>query len=86
MRSTFQFLVKPVDGVRYSHTKKIGEKDFIISSSQEDHKATNRYAEVLSIPIVYSGEIKVGDTLIVHHNVFRKYYDMNGKLHLLIVL
>lgn len=79
MRSTFQFLVKPVDGKRYSHTKKIGDKDFIVSSSQEDHKATNRFAEVLSIPITYNGEIKVGDTLLVHHNVFRKYYDMKGR-------
>jgi len=79
MRSTFQFLVKPVDGKRYSHTKKIGDKDFIVSSSQEDHKATNRFAEVLSIPITYNGEIQVGDTLLVHHNVFRKYYDMKGR-------
>lgn len=79
MKPPFQFLVKPKGGTRYSHTKKISNKDFIVSSSQEDHTATNRFAEVLEIPLNYTGEIKKGDTLLVHHNVFRKYYDMKGR-------
>ena len=79
MKPPFQFLVKPVGGVRYSHTKKIGDKDFIVSSSQEDHRSTNRFAEVLEVPYTYKGEIKKGDTLLVHHNVFRKYYDIKGR-------
>ncbi len=78
MKPPFQFLVKPVDGVRYSYTKKVGGKDFVVSSSQEDHKATNRFAEVIEIPINYDGDVKKGDILLVHHNVFRIYYDMKG--------
>ena len=79
MKPPFQFLVRPVGGVRYSHTKQMGGRNFIISSSQEDHKATNRFAEVIEVPYTYDGEIKKGDTLLVHHNVFRKYYDMKGR-------
>jgi len=79
MRSPFHFLIKPLGGNRYKHTKDINGVDFIVSSSQEDHTATNRYAEVVEPPIVYDGDIKKGDILIVHHNVFRKYYDMKGR-------
>jgi len=78
MRSPFHFLIKPLGGTRYKHTKKMAGVDVIVSSSQEDHTATNRYAVVVEPPITYSGDIKKGDILIVHHNVFRKYYDMKG--------
>ena len=76
MKSPFQFIVKPVKGKRYDNTKEIGGIDFIISTSQEDHKFSNRYAEVVSTPIDYSGPIQTGDILLVHHNVFKFYYDI----------
>jgi co-chaperonin GroES (HSP10) len=34
---------------------------------------------VVSVPIAYKTDIKVGDTVIIHHNVFRRFYDMKGK-------
>ena len=79
MRSPFQFIAKPIEGKRYNNTKKIAGLDIIISTSQEDHKFSNRYAEVVSTPIDYSGPIQKGDTLLVHHNVFKIYYDMKGR-------
>ena len=79
MRSPFQFMVKPLGGRRYDNIRRYGEVDFIISSDQEDHTVTNRFAEVLATPLNYEGEIVEGDILVVHHNVFRKYYDMKGK-------
>ena len=78
MQSIHSFLVKPKGGRRYNNTKKIGDVDFILSISPEDHTVTNREAEVLSVPINYDGDVKVGDTILVHHNVFRTYYDMKG--------
>ena len=33
---------------------------------------------MVSTPIGYKGEIKIGDILLVHHNVFKFYYDMKG--------
>lgn len=79
MRSPFNFIVRPRDGRRYDNIKKIGVIDFITSTSQEDHTKTNRYAEVIETPIGYNGEIVPGDTLIVHHNTFKYYNDMQGK-------
>ena len=79
MRSPFYFITKPLKGRRYDNIKKIGDIDFITSVSQEDHMATNRFAEVVSVPLGYKGKIKSGDILLVHHNVFRIYYDMKGR-------
>ena len=79
MKSPFNFIVQPSLGRRYSNTKKIGGIDLIISSSEEDASASNREAIVKELPIGYSGPIKIGDTLLVHHNVFKFYYDMRGR-------
>lgn len=79
MKSPFYFITRPKDGRRYDNTKSIGGIDFITSTSEEDHKFSNRYAEVVEVPIGYSGPIKPGDTLLVHHNVFKFYNDMRGR-------
>ena len=78
MRSPYQFIVRPIKGKRYDNTKDIGDVEFIISSSQEDHTVSNRFAEVVSTPLAYKGPIKKGDTLLVHHNVFKFFYNMYG--------
>lgn len=79
MRAPTSFIVKPFEGKRYSNTMSLGGVDFIVSSSQEDHIVTNRYAEVVSCPNNYNGPVSPGDLLIVHHNVFRVYFDMRGR-------
>ncbi len=80
MKSPFYFIVKPSNDKRYDNTKKIGNVNFITSTSKEDHTVSNRYAIVVETPINYSGPIKIGDTLLVHHNVFKYYNDMQGKI------
>jgi hypothetical protein len=78
MKSPFYFIVKPRGNKRYDSTKKIGNINFITSTSKEDHAASNRYAIVVETPINYNGPIEIGDTLLVHHNVFKYYNDMKG--------
>jgi len=78
MISPHYFVVTPMNGQRYDNIRDYGGKEFIISSSQEDHTVTNRVAVVQSVPIGYDGPIKKDDLVIVHHNVFRIYYDMKG--------
>ena len=51
----------------------------IVNSDLSNHMHVNRFAEVIETPSHYKGEIKKGDTLVVHHNVFRIYYDMKGR-------
>jgi len=78
MKAPFQFIVKPVNGKRYNNTKEISGTEFITSTSEEDHNFSNRYAEVIETPLGYEGKIKISDTLLVHHNVFKFYNDMYG--------
>ena len=78
MKSPFYFMAKPLKGKRYDNTKDIGGVEFIVSTSEEDHKFSNRYAEVVETPLGYSGPIEPGDTLLVHHNAFKFYNDIKG--------
>lgn len=75
MRSPHGFLVSPVGDSRYN-TKKDG---LIISTSKEDARNSNRFAEVVELPVNYSGPVQKGDTLVVHHNVFKYYNDIQGR-------
>ena len=79
MKSPFYFIVKPINGKRYNNTKDISGTDFIISTSEEDHRFSNRYAEVIELPLGYVGNIEQGDILLVHHNAFKFYNDIKGK-------
>ena len=79
MQSPYNFIVRPVEGKRYSNTKRIGGLDVVVSTSDEDHKFSNRYGEVVDVPLGYDGPISKGDILIVHHNVFKFYNDMSGR-------
>jgi|TARA_R110002124_G_scaffold70177_3_gene188265 hypothetical protein len=79
MRSPYNFIVKPIGGKRYNNSKNIGGIDLIISTSEEDHRFSNRYAEVIERPLKYDGPISIGDTLLVHHNVFKFYNDVKGR-------
>ena len=78
MTSVFSFIVKPI-GERYNNKVKIDGKDLIINTKIESFKSVNNLAEVVSIPLAYSTDIKVGDLVVIHHNVFRRFYDIRGK-------
>lgn len=71
LQSVHKFLIKPLDGRQYVNTVKSGDKELVLTTSIEDHNDVQRYAEVLATPMLYNGNIQVGDTVIVHHNVFR---------------
>ena len=79
MKSPFNFIAKPKKGKRYDNTKDIAGVEFILSTSEEDYKFSNRYAEVVELPLGYTGPIEIGDTLLVHHNAFKFYNDMRGR-------
>jgi hypothetical protein len=79
MRSPFYFIVNPQDNKRYNNTKDISGVNFIVSTSEEDHKFSNRFATVIETPLGYNGPISIGDTLLVHHNAFKFYNDIKGR-------
>ena len=43
-----------------------------------NHQYVNREAVVISTPIIGDTDIKPGDTVIVHHNVFRRWHNVKG--------
>jgi hypothetical protein len=58
----------------------VGDKELIINTSIESFKSVNNLAEVVAIPLaIENTDIKVGDLVIIHHNVFRRFYDIRGK-------
>ena len=77
MKSLYDFIVKPLNG-RYENVKKIGDNELIVNTSVENHNFVSKRAIVISTPKAYNTPIKEGDEVIVHHNIFRRYYDMRG--------
>ena len=78
MNSLFDFIVKPV-GERYSNEVKVGDKSLVINTQLETFKAVNNIAKVIEIPIAYKTSIKVGDIIMIHHNVFRRWFNVRGE-------
>jgi len=78
MKAPFDFVIKP-KGSRYNNTTKVGDKDLILNTEVYNHQFTNREAIVKSVPTAFKTQIKPGDTIITHHNVFRRWLDVRGK-------
>ena len=78
MKSVYNFVVAPV-GARYNNTTKVGDLELIINTEISNHNYVNREAVVISTPIIGDTSIKPGDTVIVHHNVFRRWYNVKGE-------
>ena len=77
MRSVYNFVVK-TKVQRYNNTKKLSGVELILNTDICQHQYVNREAEVISTPIVGNTDIKPGDTVIVHHNVFRRWHNVKG--------
>ena len=60
MNSIYDFIVKPKNS-RYNNEVKLGDKKLIVNANIEDHKMVSRHAVVVSTPIAYCTDIKVGD-------------------------
>jgi hypothetical protein len=78
MKAPFDFVIEP-KGSRYSNVKKVGESELILNTEIFNHEFVNRQAVVKSTPTAYNTSIQPGDTVIVHHNVFRRWHDMKGR-------
>ncbi len=77
MNSITDFIITPTNE-RYNNKISIGDKTLIINSNVEDHKMVSRHATVVSVPLAYNLNIKKGDEIIIHHNIFRRWYDVRG--------
>ena len=78
MKSVYNFVVRP-KGERYNNTKKLDGGELILNTEIFNHQYVNREAIVISTPIIGDTDIKPGDTVIVHHNVFRRWHNQYGE-------
>ena len=77
MKSVYNFVVTP-KGERYNNKKELDGGELIINTEIFNHQYVNREAVVVSKPMIGETDIKVGDTVIIHHNVFRRWHNVKG--------
>jgi molybdopterin converting factor small subunit len=78
MQSIFNFIVKPIAG-RYDNKKKIDDKELILNTELQNHQYVSRNAIVIQTPKSLKTDIKKGDEVIIHHNIFRRFHDIKGE-------
>ena len=78
MKSLYDFIVEPL-GDKYSNTVNIDGKSLVLNTKIESFKFVNRFAKVIKTPLAFNLDIKAGDIVVIHQNVFRTFYDMKGK-------
>ena len=77
MKTYKDFMVSPIGG-RYDNIKTIDDKELILNTEVFNHQYINRNAKVIATPILFPSPINVGDEIIIHHNVFRRWHDIKG--------
>ena len=77
MNSIYDFIITPKNK-RYNNEKKLGDKSIVLNTSIEDHKLVSKQAVIVSVPLAFKTILKPGDEIMVHHNIFRRWYDVRG--------
>ena len=78
MKGYMDFVVEPAEG-RYSNKLDIDGNEFILNTELQNHSYVSRIGLVISEPYFNDTEIRKGDFIILHHNVFRRFRDIRGK-------
>ena len=79
MHSVFNYLVAP-KGSRTTGVKKIEGQTLLLNTDLQNHEYSNRIGKLLSLPLVnVYNELREGDDVIVHHNIFRRFRDVRGQ-------
>tara|TARA_R100000805_G_C3608707_1_gene109177 strand:- start:436 stop:1026 length:591 start_codon:yes stop_codon:yes gene_type:complete len=78
MRSIQNFIITPLNK-RYENELSVGNKKLIVNTSIEEFEFISRFAKVLAVPSAYKTSIKTGDIVVVHHNIFRRWYNQHGE-------
>ena len=78
MKAYKDFIVSPI-GERYNNSKKVDDKELILNTEIFNHQYINRLAKVIATPLLFQSPINVGDEVIVHHNIFRRWHDVKGR-------
>ena len=77
MHALYNFVVEPI-GERYNNKKQVGDKELILNTEIFNHQYINREAKVIATPKLVNSNLQIGDTVLIHHNVFRRWHNMRG--------
>jgi len=72
------FIISPI-GNRYNNSVRVNDKELILNTEIFNHQYINRLAKVIATPLLFQSPVKVGDEIIVHHNIFRRWHDAKGR-------
>ena len=78
MKAYKDFIISPI-GERYNNSKKVGDKELVLNTEVYNHQYVNRLAKVIATPLLFQSPVNVGDEVIVHHNIFRRWHDVKGR-------
>ena len=77
MNNPYALIVTPKEN-RYKNTKKVSDKNLILNTSISDHRYVSKEAIVKALPGAFKTPLRESDELMIHHNIFRRYYDAHG--------
>ena len=78
MNAYKDFIISPM-GSRYNNSVQVGKRELIVNTEVFNHQYINRLAKVIATPLLFQSPLNVGDEVIVHHNVFRRWHDVKGR-------
>jgi hypothetical protein len=78
MKSLYNYIISTTN--RYDNKVSIDNKELILNTevTERDYMFVNRVGTVINVPINIATPIKSGDDVIIHHNVFRRWFDVRG--------
>lgn len=79
MKSLYNYIIS--NESRYNNKVDVDGKELILNTevTERDYHFVNRIGTIISTPININTIAKPGDKAIVHHNVFRRWYDVRGE-------
>ena len=77
MNNPYALIIQPKEN-RYKNTKKVSDKNLILNTSISDHRYVSKEATVKALPGAFKTPLRESDEVLVHHNIFRRYYDVRG--------
>jgi len=77
-QSIFNYMVAP-KGNRSTSEISVDNGKLLLNTELQNHMYTNRIGTIVNMPLVREAtELKIGDEVILHHNVFRRFRDIKG--------
>jgi hypothetical protein len=78
MNAYKDYIIEPI-GDRYNNSVRVDNKELVLNTEIYNHQYVNRLAKVIATPLLFQSPLKVGDEVIVHHNIFRRWTDVKGR-------